>query len=291
MAKVSWKGNISLGIINVPVGAVAVAESSENISFNQMHDKCSARIQQKRFCSACNEEVPMPNVVKGYEYSKGQYVIIPPSDLENLKVESDRSLKLTAFVEDDIDPLLIEGSYYLVPDGKLTTPFFVIQKALSTKVGIGKIALFGKERQAIVMARGKGLLLHTLRTAAEVRNINELDALRSTPEIDPREVELANLLIDRMAVDEFDLSAFEDSYKAAVRKVIEARVKGEAPAISQTIEAPQPTTSMLDALKAALAAADSAPKRQAKAALPQPKAVPQAQPLARAAHKRVKKSA
>ena len=290
MAKVSWKGSISLGIISVPVGAVAVAESAENISFNQMHDKCSARIQQKRICSSCNEEVAMANIVKGYEFTKGQYVIISQQDLDSLKVESDRNLKLTAFVEDDIDPLTIDNSYYLVPD-KLTKPYFVIQKALRTRVGIGKVTLFGKERQAILMARGKGLLLQTLHTKAEIRNINELDGIVSAPAVDPEEVEIASMLIDRLTVDEFDLSEFEDSYKAGVRKIIDARIKGEAPDLPQVAEAPKSSTNMLEALKAALAAADATPKKPLKAAMPQPALVQQAQPLARAAHRRTKKSA
>ena len=295
-AKVTWKGSLSLGLINVPVGAVAVAESAEKISFNQLHGPCKARISQKKVCTSCGEEVSNGEIVKGYEFTKGNYVVVPDDKLDALKVESDRQIKLTAFVDDDLDPLLIEKSYYLVPgaEGKANGPYVVLQNALGIKTGIGTVSMYGREYQCAVQARGNGFVMHTLYTAKEIRDISRLDQFGELAGIiaNPQEIKLATMLIDRME-DEVDLSEFVDRRKEGIRNLIQAIIEGKEPETIPVIEPQASTGSLLASLEAMLSAVEPkkgmAKAKMAEKTLAGEKAVP----LAKAATKTVrqKKSA
>jgi DNA end-binding protein Ku len=186
---------------------------------------------------------------------------------------------------------MIDKTYYLVPDSKIPGPYFVMQQAMQGKLGIGKITLNGKERQVAISTRGNGFLMYTLLTKAEIRQADALEQLQHVPKVNEDEVRMAHMLIDRLVVDEYDLESFEDSYKKAVRAVIEARVKGEAPTVQAAIADPQATTSLMDALKSMLDTVQPSAKKQqqAKAVLPMPKAKPQV--VAMAARRTTKKVA
>ena len=290
-AKASWKGAIKVGFVSFPVAAIATAESSERISFNQLHKGCNARIQQKKVCSACAAEVKNEDLLKGYEFSKGQYVTFSDEEIAKVKVASERTISLTAFPSGDaIDPLLIDRSLFLVPDGKVgLNTYHVVKKALESRnaIGIGRVCLNGSERQVSIEPRGRGLMMHVLHEAKEVRNIDKLDALELVPTVSPQEVQLASALMEQLD-EPVDLSEFEDAYKAGVRKMIEAKVNGEEFVAATDSEPEAPAASSLaDMLQSSLAAIQTLKKpKPAKAEL---KAATVPQPVATAAHKAPRK--
>ena len=288
-AKVAWKGAVSLGLINVSVGAIPVAESSEKISFNQIHGQCKAKISQKKVCTACQLEVSGDQIAKGYEYAKGQYVVIPDEAYNALKVESDHQVKLTAFLDGDVDPLLIEKSYYLVPDGKALRPYVTLQQALGIKFGVGTVSMYGKESQCVIQARGRGFVMHTLFTAKEIRQIESLDQFSALAGVtaNPQEVKMATRLIEMME-DDVDLAEFTDTRKAALRRMIDDLVEGRQPEIAQAA-APTASTGDLMASLQAMLAAGPQKKGMAKAKMAEKTlAGEKVAPLARAATKTVK---
>jgi DNA end-binding protein Ku len=283
-ARATWKGVLSLGIINVPVGAIATAESAARISFNQLHKTCRARVKQQKVCSSCEAKLENDDIVKGYEFAKDQYVVVPDEELGKLKVESDRQIRLEAFVNDAVDPVTVDKTYYLVPDGKLIGPFHVIQKALGDRIGIGKISLQGREQQVAIQARGRGFLMYTITPFNEVRSIADL--IEDAPAVNPQEVELAKMLIDRLEVEDFDLSEHQDAYKEGVRKIIDALIRGEEITVAAPQEAPKASSgNMLEMLKASLAAVPSAKPAKAKLPAAQPEELVAAAP-AKAARRR-----
>lgn len=288
MAKASWKGAVQIGFLTIPVAAIATAESSEKISFNQLHKDCKSRIKQKKVCPTCDKEVGNDDLLKGYEHTKGQFVTFTEEEIGKLKLPSERVVKLTAFPSgDSLDPLLIDRSLFLVPDGKVATnAYHVVRKALESRsaTGIGRICINGSERLAAISPRGKGMMMHLLHEAGEVRNIDHLEQLAVVPAVNEQEVKLASALIEQLD-EPVDLTEFEDSYKAAVRKMIEAKVNGEEFVVAGDTELAAPAASSLaDMLQSSLSAISTLKKKPAKADIK-----PEAQPVAMAAHKAPKK--
>src|SRR5262245_53076692 len=143
----AWKGFLKVSLVNIPVKVFPATESADAISFNQLHGECQTRIQQKRWCPHCQREVPNTELVKGYEFEKGRYVVVDEEDLEKVHVESTRVINLEQFTDADaIDSIYLERPYYLAPDGAVAQEAFaVIREGMKGKAGIGKVALYGRE--------------------------------------------------------------------------------------------------------------------------------------------------
>ena len=144
-ARATWKGFLKISLVNIPIKVFPATESSGSIAFNQLHGECQTRIQQKRWCPHCSREVPNSEIVKGYEFEKGRYVIVADEDLDKIQVESNRVIDVTQFVDDDkIDALYLDSPYWLAPDGKMANETFrVIVEAMKRegKAGIGRLVL------------------------------------------------------------------------------------------------------------------------------------------------------
>ena len=153
------------------------------LSFNQLHAECQTRIQQKRWCPQCEREVPNTDIVKGYEFEKGRYVVMDDEDIEKVRVESTRVINLEKFTDDTaIDPIYLERPYYLAPDGPVAKEAFaVIREGMKGKAGIGKVALYGREYLIKVQPRERGLVMYTLRHASEIRSMDAIDELADMP--------------------------------------------------------------------------------------------------------------
>src|SRR5262249_4915935 len=156
-------------------------ESSGTISFNQLHGECRTRIQQKRWCPHCNREVPHSEIVKGYEFEKGRYVVVDEQDLEKVRTESTRVIDLVQFADDSaIDPMDVDRTYYLAPDGGMAADAFAVMRdGMAGKVGVGKLALYGREYLVAVRPHKRGIVMHTLHHAAEIRGIDAVEELSS----------------------------------------------------------------------------------------------------------------
>src|SRR5258705_13924816 len=141
----TWKGFLKVSLVNIPVKVFPATESADTISFNQLHAECQTRIQQKRWCPHCEREVPNSELVKGYEFEKGRYVIVDDEDIQKVRVESTRVINLVQFADDsEIDPIYVDRAYYLAPDGPMAAEAFAVMRdGMAGKAGIGKMALYG----------------------------------------------------------------------------------------------------------------------------------------------------
>src|SRR5678816_114638 len=219
-ARATWKGYLKISLVNIPIKVFPATESGGSISFNQLHAECQTRIQQKKWCPHCEREVPNTEIVKGYEFEKGRYVLVNDEDIEKVRVDSTRVISLEQFTDDTaIDPIYLERPYYLAPDGAVAKEAFaVIREGMKGKAGIGKVALYGREYLVKVQPRERGLIMYTLRHANEIRSMDAIDELSNLPEkIKPDEVKLAKQVIGTFEGD-VDFTAYKDDYQVGLRE-------------------------------------------------------------------------
>ena len=154
-ARPTWKGYLKISLVNIPIKVFPATDAGATLSFNQLHAECQTRIQQKRWCPHCQREVPNTDIVKGYEFEKGRYVLVDDEDIEKVRVDSTRVINLEQFTDDAaIDPIYLERPYYLAPDGPVAKEAFaVIREGMKGKAGIGKVALYGREYLVKVQPR------------------------------------------------------------------------------------------------------------------------------------------
>jgi DNA end-binding protein Ku len=268
-ARPTWKGFLKVSLVNIPVRVFPATDSAATISFNQLHRECRTRIQQKRWCPTCDKEVPLSDIVKGYEFEKGRYVVMPEEDLAKVRPESTRVINLVQFTEvEEIDPVYVERPYYLAPDGPMAKEAFaVIREGMKGKAGIGKLALYGREYLVAVQPRAKGLIMFTLRTAREIRSMEAIDELEGVPDkVKADEIKLAKQVIDTFEAP-LDLREYRDEYQEELRRIIDKKIAGEE--IVEPAEAAAPTrvVDLMDALKKSLDRVSSTKKTTAKAPL------------------------
>ena len=193
-ARATWKGFLKISLVNIPIKVFPATESSATISFNQLHGECQTRIQQKTWCPHCNREVPNSEIVKGYEFEKGRYVVLSEEDFDKVRPESTRVIDLVQFADDSaIDPMYVDRAYYLAPDGGVAADAFaVMREGMKGKVGVGKLALYGREYLVAVRPHERGIVMYTLHHAAEIRSIDAVEELNSVPaKVKPEEIKLA----------------------------------------------------------------------------------------------------
>jgi DNA end-binding protein Ku len=159
-ARPTWKGYLKISLVNIPVKVFPATDAGATIGFNQLHAECQTRIQQKRWCPSCQRDVPNTDIVKGFEFEKGRWVVMQDDDLEKVRVESTRVINLEKFTDDtEIDPIYLERPYYLAPDGPVAKEAFaVIREGMQGKAGIGKVALYGREYLIKVQPRERELV-------------------------------------------------------------------------------------------------------------------------------------
>lgn len=224
-----WKGQIRLALVSIPVEIYSATKSGATIAFNQIHEPSGKRIKYEKVVPGIGP-VDVDEIVKGYEYAKGEYVILDEDEIEGVKLESKKTLELTQFVEaHDIDAIYFEKPYYVVPGDELAEEaFIVLREALrrSRKVGLGQLAMRGREYVVSIKPCGRGLVMETLRYADEVNKAASY--FRDIAEGDPDEdlLDLATTLIDKKT-GKFDASDFHDRYVEALRELIERKKKGK----------------------------------------------------------------
>jgi len=264
----TWKGFLKVSLVNIPVKVFPATESADAISFNQLHADCQTRIQQKRWCSHCEREVPNTELVKGYEFEKGRYVVMTEDDIQKVRVESTRVINLVQFADDSqIDPIYVDRAYYLAPDGPMAAEAFaVMREGMAGKAGIGKMALYGREYLAAVRPQKKGLVMYTLHHDAEIRSIDQIEELNSVPsKVKPEEMKLAKQVIGTFDGD-LNLKDYKDEYKEGLRKIIDAKIAGEE-IVAPDIQEPARVVDLMEALKRSLDSVSQEKKKPAKADL------------------------
>ena len=279
-ARATWKGFLKVSLVNIPIRVFPATESAASLSFNQLHAECQTRIQQKRWCPKCDREVPQAEIVKGYEFSKGRYVVMQDEDFAKLTVPSTRVISLEQFTDEtDVDPMYVDRAYYLAPDGQVAADAYaVMREGMRGKVGIGKVALYGREYLVAIKAQQHGLVMYTLHHAAEMRTIDQIEELDTVPRtVKPQELKLARQVVE-MFEGELNLKDYKDEYKEELRKIIDARVAGEEYVAAEVEEAPTNVVDLMAALRKSLDAVSASKKKPAKADLTEKKAAAKAEP-------------
>src|SRR6476619_934100 len=268
-ARPTWKGFLKISLVNIPVRVFPATDSAATISFNQLHAECQTRIQQKRWCPKCEREVPHSEIVKGYEFEKGRYVVMDEEDMAKVRPESTRVIDLVQFTDAAaIDPIYFERPYYLAPDGQMALQSFaVIREGMKGKAGIGKLALYGREYLVAVQPKDKGLVMYTMRRANEVRSMDAIDELAGVPsKVKPDEIKLAKQVISNFE-GELDLSEYKDAYQEELQRIIDAKIAGEE-VVATTEQTPPKVVNLMDALRQSLDRVSAGKKKTVKVAEP-----------------------
>jgi DNA end-binding protein Ku len=250
-ARAYWRGQIRLALVSIPVEIFSATKSGATIAFNQIHEPTGKRIKYEKVVPGVGPVDP-DEIVKGYQYEKGSYVLLGDEELEAVKLESKKTLELTQFVDyDDVDVLYFEKPYFVVPaDDLAEEAFIVLREALrrTRKMGIGQLALRGREYLVSVKPCGRGIVLETLRYADEVNKAR--DYFRDIGESAPDEelLDLAETLIERKTAA-FDASKFHDRYIEALHELIEQKRKGKT-ITTEEDAAPAKGTNVIDLMAA-----------------------------------------
>jgi DNA end-binding protein Ku len=265
-ARATWKGYLKVSLVNIPIKVFPATESSATISFNKLHGECNTRINQKKWCSHCEREVPNSEIVKGYEYEKGRYVVLEEEDFEKVKTESTRVIDLVQFAdESSIDPMYVDRTYYLAPDGGVATDAFaVMREGMKGKVGVGKLALYGREYLVAVRPHDKGIVMHTLHHAAEIRGMDQVEELNSVPsKVKPEEIKLAKQVIETFEAP-LNLKDYRDEYRDGLQEIIDAKIAGRE-IVAPEVEEPPKVVNLMEALRKSLDRVSDTRKAPAKA--------------------------
>jgi DNA end-binding protein Ku len=266
-ARPTWKGFLKVSLVTIPVRVYPATESSATISFNQLHEECQTRIQQKKWCPSCEREVTSAEIVKGYEFEKGRWVVVADEDIAKVKTESTKIINLLQFTDADaIDPMYVDNAYYLAPEGPMAADAYAVMRdGMQGKAGIGKVAIHGREYLVAVKPHKQGMVMYTLHHAAEIRTIDQIEELREVRgKANPAEMKLARQVIESIE-GELNLADYKDEYQEGLRAIIDAKVAGEEIVEPAEVEAPPKVVDLMEALRRSLDQVSSGKKKTAKA--------------------------
>ncbi len=249
--RAQWKGFIKVSLVSFPVSLYTATSSSDRISFNQIHKDTKQRIKLVPHEPDLGP-VSREDIVKGYEYEKGKFVVVEPSEMDAIKLETTRTIEIEKFVkESEIDELYVDSLYFVAPDGPVADePFRVFVEAMRRKkvAGIARMVLSGRERIVAVKPRGKGLIMQTLRYGSEVRSEEPYFEDVGTGKVDAQMLKLAEQLINQR-LGEFDPSEFSDRYGEAVLALVKSKIAGQPIEVPEEEEPAAKVISLMDALR------------------------------------------
>jgi DNA end-binding protein Ku len=253
-ARPIWNGAISFGMVVIPVKLFTATESKD-ISFHLIHEECGSRIKQVRWCPVDDREVPYDELARGYEYAKGEHVLLSEEDFEKLPLASKHTIELNAFVDaKQIDPIYYEKSYYLEPTEVGVKPYALLMRALEEKglTAVAKLAIRNKERLCALRPADGTLMLETLYYPDEIRaERTQIEDVK----VSDAELKMAFSLIDAYSED-FAPEKYHDEYREALMELIEAKLQNR-----EVVEQPEPAASNVTDLMAALRASVAAAKK------------------------------
>ncbi len=277
--RTTWNGSLSFGLVSIPVGlapATKPAARQSDVSFRLLHRECGTPIKQKRWCPTHDREVPQEELVRGFEVTKGQFLIVEDADLEAIERQDDsRSIEITRFVEEDsVDPIYFDRTYFLVPASGVAQrrPYVLLLEAMrqTSTAALGRFVRAGRESLCLVRAKEDALALETLFLAEDVHSQAEISEAVEGAEVKDSELALARQVIESLA-GEFEPSELASEYRRDLRALLEAKLRGEELAAVPEPVVEAPVIDLMEALKASVAAAkqrggDEAPSRPKKAA-------------------------
>jgi len=261
-----WNGSINFGLVNIPIG-LAVAQQRKDTSCRTVHRECGTPIKQKRYCPFHERDVEADELVKGWEFAKGQFVLVEDSDLEAVALQRSQSVDIIRFVPiDQVDPIYFDRTYYLAPAGPEAQrrPYVLLLRAMQEAgmAAVGKFVLWGKENLCLIRPLGESLVLETLFFAEDIRPRKEIDEAVEETDVKGPELAMATQLVQSL-VGDFDPKDYENEYRNELRAMLEAKLEGKE------ITAPEPApeaqvVDLMEALKQSVAQAQKEKPAPAK---------------------------
>lgn len=252
MAATVWKGSISFGLVSIPIRLFAAARTKRTY-LHQIHKECNTRLKQPLYCPHCQRIVDRSEVIKGYEYETGRYILIDGDEIKQITPASGKTMEIMAFLDlQEVDPIYFDSSFLAMPEAHAEKPYRLLLQALENtkKMGVAKVTMHQREYTIFIRARNNGLTLHTMYYQNEIAQI----AGYGQPyrgKLKPEEVKLADQLVENLSAP-FKPEAYKDDFQERLNQLIEAKLKGKSiapPARKQ----PAPVIDMMQALKKSLA--------------------------------------
>lgn len=266
-ARATSSGTISFGLVSIPV-KVFPAQSSRAVHFSMLHAKDKSRLKQTYVCKACDEPVDRSDMVRGYEYSRDQYVVLSEEELKALEKASDRTIEIAEFVPiSKVDPIYFEKSNLLGPDKGGHKAYKLLREAMieSGRVAIGRFNQRGRQQLVLLRPNQEGLVMHGLYYADEVRSFEDIE-IDGEVELKESELALAHQLIDSLSVTKFEPEKYEDDYRRMVLEAVDQKVAGEEIVVMPTSEPREQIIDLVAALKKSLAEGGKSSKAERKPA-------------------------
>jgi DNA end-binding protein Ku len=255
--RTTWNGSISFGLVNIPIGlapATKPAARQSDVSFRLLHRECMTPIKQKRWCPVHDRELGPDEIVKGWEVSKGEFVVVEDADLEAIERDStSRSIDITAFVpQDAVDPIYFDRTYFLVPAAAVAArrPYVLLGQAMQETgmAALGRFVLAGKEKLCLIRAQDGVLALETMYLAEDVYSHAEIEEAVAEAEVNEAEVTLARQIIDSLVTDFEPAEQLTSDYRQDLRELLEAKLKGLEFSMPEPVEE-VPAVDLMEALR------------------------------------------
>jgi DNA end-binding protein Ku len=269
MAAAVWKGMISFGLVSIPI-RLFVAARTKRTYLHQIHKACNTRVRQPLFCPHCDRAVDRSEIVKGYEYETGQYVLIEGDEIRKITPASGHIMEIITFLnENEVDPIYFESSFLAMPETHAEKPYRLLIQALADtkKVGVAKVTMHQREYTMFIRVRDNGLTMHTMYYANEIANVEGYGAEYEV-KLKPEEVKLADQLIRSLSAP-FRVEAYQDDFQKRLNELIESKLKGKTTTIAPQKAARAPVIDMMEALKKSLAANHRSKGEPKAASIPQ----------------------
>ena len=264
MARAFASGQIAFGLVSIPVKLITAAESSERISFNMLHRDCGSRVQQQLFCPKDERNVDRTEIAKGYEFSKGQYVLFSEEELKAMEEKSTQQIDIAEFLPStEIDPIYFSKAFYLAPDKGGDRAYTLLSKALqeTNRWALAKYAARGKGYLVVIRPLGKGLVMQQLYYPNEIRSMEDLELGEAT--IKDNELKMAIQLAEMGAAEEFHPENYRDEVRDRIRGLIQKKIEGEEIIGALTEEPKAQVIDLMEALRASLGSGSAKPRASA----------------------------
>ncbi len=261
-----WKGFIRFSLVNIPIKLYSAIETSATVSFKQLHKDDHGQVGYKKVCKSCETALSTDDIVKGYEYEPGHYVVIEKEDFEKIKLKSTKVIDIEAFVDaSEIHPTLFDTPYFIGPDGEVASKsYHLLCETLkdTNKLGVGRVVLRDREHTVVISPHHEGMLIYKLRYPDELRKISSVPQLQEH-DTESSQIDLAKTLVETMTRPFGDLE-LKDRYKTALVEMIHAKIEGKE--VVAAAEETAPVVDIMTALKESIEQAKAQKKPMKKAA-------------------------
>ena len=257
-----WKGAVSFGLVNIPV-KMYVATENKDIKFNYLHQECMSPVQYRKYCPRCDRELNSEEIVRGYEYQKGNYVVINEADLERIPLENTKTIDILDFVNlQQVDPIYFDKSYYLeaAPGGEKAYSLLIEAMTQTEKVAIARVIIRTKQSLAALRVKDKVLLMETIFYPDEIRSPAGLSPGLEADKLHENEVKMAVSLIENLSVD-FEPGKYHDEYRQALRELIDAKIVGKEVVSAPAVSDKGKVVDLMEALQASVKLAEESRKQ------------------------------